>query len=125
VLQLDFCNYIQCHESCKNAKCAGFEPLYFGIQWADITCHICWAIGSFFWFRVILGFLAVHIFELLRRAKLTEVSRNTVGFLKRVEDVFAFHHLGLYIFFNSIFSMDKIVSYLYLALFSNFMTGMG
>ena len=57
--------------------CPGFEPVYVGYHWADIVCHVCWAIGSLFWFRLLVSFIAINMFELLRRAKLTEVCSLT------------------------------------------------
>ena len=48
-----------------------------GYHWADIVCHVCWAIGTLFWFRLLMSFIAINMFELLRRAKLTEVCSLT------------------------------------------------
>jgi hypothetical protein len=47
--------------------------MFVGDNWVDIVCHICWFVTSVFWFRTILAFVAIQMFELLRRAKLIEV----------------------------------------------------
>jgi hypothetical protein len=47
--------------------------MYVGNHWIDILCHVCWIVCNLFWFRLVLSFVTIQLFELSRRAKLTEV----------------------------------------------------
>ena len=72
-MQLPICSKLQCNDICDKFVCDGSRPHYIGDNGIDIASHVCWLISCLFWHRVLFSFIAVQLFELKRRAKLTEV----------------------------------------------------
>ena len=72
-MQLPICSKLQCNNICDKFVCDGSRPHYIGDNGIDIASHVCWLISCLFWHRVLFNFITVQLFELKRRAKLTEV----------------------------------------------------
>lgn len=77
VVEPTICTLLGC-DFCRTFVCHGRIPAYVGNHWIDIVCHLCWIFCTLFWFRLVLSFVTIQLFELSRRAKLTEEWADTL-----------------------------------------------